>query len=307
MIKALRKPLCLHRGDVIGVISPAAAVEEEKLRRGCDELERLGFAVQVGSHALDRYRFLAGTDSDRAGEVTLMFQDPAVKAILCSRAGYGSGRLLPFLDFPTLARHPKIFLGYSDVTLLLNALVQKAGLVCFHGPVVAGEFANGFSPRSLAHLLGLLTTGRGEETIAFPTVLRPGVAEGRLLGGCLSVLVTTLGTPFALNTDGAILFIEDIGEKPYRIDRMLTQLKQAGKLAGLAGVIFSGMRSCFGDGNDPALLLSVIMDVFADYSYPIGFGLPAGHDGENLALPLGTRVRLDTQQRHLAFLEPAVE
>lgn len=303
----LCKPPRLHHGDIIGVISPAAAVEKGKLRRGCDELERLGFVVKVGDHALDRYRFFAGTDSDRAREVTLMFKDPTVRAIFCSRAGYGSGRLLPFLDFSTLARYPKIFLGYSDVTLLLNTLVQKGGLVCFHGPVVAGEFANGFSPRSWAHLLGLLTTGRGEETIAFPTILRPGVAEGRLLGGCLSVLVAALGTPFALDTDGAILFIEDTGEKPYRIDRMLTQLKQAGKLDGLAGVIFGEMKSCFGDGNDPALLLSVITDVFSAYSYPIGFGLPAGHAGENLALPLGIQTRLDTERQHLAFLEPAVE
>lgn len=304
---APRKPPRLHPGDLIGVISPAAAVEAEKLRRGCDELERLGFAIRIGTHALDRYRFLAGTDSDRARELTAMFQDPAVQAIFCTRAGYGSGRLLPFLDFSVLTQNPKIFLGYSDVTLLLNALVQKARLVCFHGPVVAGEFANGFSLRSQTHLFGLLATGQGEESIAFPTILRAGVAEGQLLGGCLSVLVSTLGTPFSLETDGAILFIEDVGEKPYRIDRMLTQLKQAGKLDDLAGVIFSEMKSCFGDGNDPALLLSVITDLFSDYSYPVGFGLPAGHDGENLALPLGLHARLDTQQRVLTFLEPAVE
>jgi muramoyltetrapeptide carboxypeptidase len=300
------KPPRLRRGDLIGVISPAAAVQAEPLRRGSEELERLGFSVRVGAHALDRYRFLAGTDGDRAGELTEMFQDPAVRAVFCSRAGYGSGRLLPLLDFPTLAQTPKIFLGYSDVTLLLNAFVQQAGLVCFHGPVVAGEFANGFSARSLRHLLGLLTTGTGEAHLAFPTTVRQGVAEGRLLGGCLSLLVTTLGTPFALDTTSAVLFIEDVGEKPYRIDRMLTQLKQAGKLDKLAGVVFAEMSGCLGDTNDPALLLSVIADVFADYSYPVGFGLPAGHGEENLALPLGTCVRLDTTQRRLVFLEPAV-
>ena len=302
----LQKPPRLCRGDLIGVISPAAAVPAETLGRGCAELERLGFSVRVGPHALDRHRFLAGTDRDRAHELTAMFQDPDVRAIFCSRAGYGSGRLLPLLDFSVPARTQKIFLGFSDVTLLLNAFVQQAGLVCFHGPVVAGEFANGFSPRSLSHLLGLLTTGTGEEWLVFPTAIRDGVAEGRLLGGCLSLLVTTLGTPFALDTTDAVLFIEDVGEKPYRIDRMLTHLKQAGKLDDLAGVIFGSMSGCLGDSNDPALLLSIIADVFTDYSYPIGFGLPAGHGGENLALPLGTRVRLDTTQRHLTFLEPAV-
>jgi muramoyltetrapeptide carboxypeptidase len=302
----LQKPPRLRRGDLIGVISPAAAVQAETLRRGCEELERLGFSVRVGPHALDRHRFLAGTDRDRADELTAMFHDPAVRAIFCSRAGYGSGRLLPLLDFSALARTPKIFLGFSDVTLLLNAFVQRCGLVCFHGPVVAGEFATGFSAHSLSHLLGLLTTGTGAERLTFPTVIRDGVAEGRLLGGCLSLLVTTLGTPFALDTTDAILFIEDVGEKPYRVDRMLTHLKQAGKLDNLAGVIFSSMSGCLGDTNDPVLLLSVIADVFSDYSYPVGFGLPAGHGGDNLVLPLGTQVRLDATQRHLTFLEPAV-
>jgi len=301
-----RQPPRLRRGDLIGVISPAAAVPAEPLRRGCEELERLGFSVRVGPRALDRHRFLAGTDRDRADELTAIFHDPAVRAIFCSRAGYGSGRLLPLLDFSAFARTPKIFLGYSDVTLLLNSFVQQAGLVCFHGPVVAGEFAAGFSAHSLSHLLGLLMTGTGAERLTFPTVIRDGVAEGRLLGGCLSLLVTTLGTPFALDTTGVILFIEDVGEKPYRIDRMLTHLKQAGKLDNLAGVIFGPMSGCLGDTNDPVLLLSVIAEVFSDYPYPVGFGLPAGHGGDNLALPLGTRVRLDMTQRHLTFLEPAV-
>jgi muramoyltetrapeptide carboxypeptidase len=303
----LRKPPRLHYGDLIGVVSPAAAVGEDSLRRGCAELERLGFAVQVSARALDRYRFLAGTDQDRAQALADMFLDPNVRAIFCSRAGYGSGRVLPLLDFAALARSPKIFLGFSDASLLLNALVQQAGWVSFHGPVVAGEFANHFSARSRAHLLGLLTAGRGEEELSFPLTLREGVAEGRLLGGCLSVLVTTLGTPFALDTRGAILFLEDVGEKPYRIDRMLTHLKQAGKLDGLAGVIFGEMSGCLGEANDPALLLSVITDLFADYSYPVGFGLPAGHNGENFALALGTNVRLDTRRRVLTFLELAVE
>ncbi len=304
---SLRKPPRLCPGDLIGVISPAAAVSEEKLRQGCRTLAQLGFGVRLGEHVFDRHRYLAGTDEDRTSDLSALWGDPAVRAVFCSRAGYGSGRLLPLLDFSTLVQTPKIFLGYSDVTLLLNVLVQQAGLVCFHGPVVAGEFAHGFSPRSQTHLLNLLTTGFGEEFLAFSTTLHAGVCEGRLIGGCLSVLVATLGTPFALDTRDAILFIEDIGEKPYRIDRMLTQLKQAGKLDQLAGVIFGELKSCRGDTNDPALLLSVIADLFADYDYPVSFGLPAGHEGENFTLPLGTQVRLDTQRQTLTFLEPAVE
>ena len=180
-------------------------------------------------------------------------------------------------------------------------------MVCFHGPLVAGAFAETPSSRARDHLLRLLTTGQGEAELSFPRALRIGVGEGRLLGGCLSVLVAALGTPFAVNTKGAVLFIEDVGERPYRIDRMLTQLKQAGKLENLAGVIFGEMPGCFEDADDPSLLLSVITDLFSDYTYPVGFGLPAGHGGENFALPLGIHVRLDTMRQTVTFLESAVE
>jgi muramoyltetrapeptide carboxypeptidase len=304
---ALRKPPRLHRGDVIGIVSPAAAVQAEALRRGCETLEQLGFTVRVGEHVLDRHRFLAGSDADRAAELTSMFLDPTVHAIFCSRAGYGSGRLLPLLDLPTLTRRPKIFLGFSDVTFLLNAFVQNADMVCFHGPLAAGQFASGLSCLSLEHLLNLFMTDSPGEPIAFSHVLSEGQAEGRLIGGCLSILVSTLGTSFSIQTDGAVLFIEDTGERPYRIDRMLTHLKQAGKLDHLAGVIFGEMHECYEPANDPSLLLAVLADTFADYTYPVGFGLPAGHGGGNFTLPLGVQVRLDTVRRTLTFLEAAVE
>ncbi len=302
----MHKPPRLKVGDRIGIVSPAAAVQAEKLKLGCRALQQCGFSVQVGARALQRDRFFAGPDQTRAEELTAMFADPSVQAVFCSRAGYGSGRLLPLLDFTTFACHPKIFVGYSDVSLLLNAFVQRAGLVCFHGPLVAGEFAEGLSARSRAHLFNLLAHGTGEEYLPFSTTLRTGVAEGMLVGGCLSVLAATLGTPFAFEPRGAILFLEDIGEKPYRIDRMLVQLKQAGLLEHLAGVVFGEMQGCWGTEGDLTLLSSVIADAFADYAYPVGFGLPAGHGGENFALPLGTRVRLDAGQQQLVFLEPAV-
>ena len=305
-VSTVNKPPRLRPGDCIGVISPAAGVDAERLRRGCHALEELGFVVRRGQRVLDRHRFLAGTDSQRAQDLSEMFGDPTVRAIFCSRAGYGSGRLLPRLDFRRLALRPKIFLGYSDVTLLLNALVQRAGFVCFHGPLVAGEFAIGLSACSRSHLLGLLSHGSGQTRLAFPTLVRPGVAEGRLIGGCLSVLTATLGTPFAVDTRGCVLFLEDVGERPYRVDRMLTQLQQAGKLEGLAGVIFGQMSRCWEADDTLGPLLAVIEDIFADYAYPVGFGLPAGHGGENFALPLGTRVRLDTERQELRFLEPAV-
>jgi muramoyltetrapeptide carboxypeptidase len=303
----LRKPPRLRRGNTIGVVSPSAAVQLEALERGCKALQRFGFQVQIGAHARDRHRFLAGTDNDRAAELALMLQDPTIHAVFCSRAGYGSGRLLPMLNFQMLTRDPKIFLGFSDVTFLLNAFVQQAGQVCFHGPLVAGHFANGASSHSLDCLFEILMNGGEGMALAFPHALRTGVAEGPLIGGCLSIVAATLGTPYAIDTRGAVLFLEDTGERPYRIDRMLTQLKQAGKLDPLAGVIFGEMPGCFEDMDEPSLLFSVIDDIFADYTYPVGFGLPAGHGKDNLTLPFGVRVRLDTGSHKLTLLESAVE
>jgi muramoyltetrapeptide carboxypeptidase len=260
----------------------------------------------VAADVLSRHRYLAGTDGRRASELRAAFDDPDTRAVVCARAGYGCGRLLPLLDFAALARRPKVFVGYSDAALLLNLLVQRAGVVAFHGPMVARDFAEGLSARSRDHFVRLLTTGKGEDELSCPHTLRGGVGEGPLLGGCLSVLVSVLGTPFAVDTRGAVLFLEDVDEKPYRIDRMLTQLEQAGCLSHLAGVVFGEMRGCWGEGGDAGELLEVIAEFFARYPYPVAFGRPARHGGgENLTLALGVRVRLDGGR--LIFLEPAVE
>ena len=301
------RPPKLRLGDTIGIIAPAAAVEVEAVQRGRRTLEEMGFRTKVGEGMFARHRYLAGPDARRAAELHAMFQDPEVQGIICARAGYGSGRLLPLLDFSALRSVLKVFVGYSDATLLLNAFVQRGGFVSFHGPVVAGEFANGLSLGTRDHFLRLVTAGKGREELTFPHVVRQGTGEGLLLGGCLSVLVTTLGTPFALDTTDAVLFLEDVDEKPYRIDRMLTHLKQADKLTHLQGVVFGEMRGCWGESSDPVELLAIIAEIFAEYDYPVAFGLPAGHGSENLILPLGTRVRLDVYRRCLVFLEPAVE
>jgi len=191
----LRRPPRLRRGDTIAVISPAAAVQAEALQRGCDTLAQLGFAVRIGEHALDRHRFLAGADVDRAAELTALFQDPDVRAIFCSRAGYGSGRLLPLLNLHEVARHPKIFLGFSDVTFLLNAFVQHAGVVCFHGPLVAGAFAEGQSPRARDHLFGVLTTGQGESCLPFLTRCGWVLEKGGSSADAFLFLLQLLGPP----------------------------------------------------------------------------------------------------------------
>ena len=285
----MRKPTPLRRDDLIGVIAPAGAVEETALLAGVHVLEQAGCRVRLGAAVLHRYGYLAGTDRARADDLHAMLRDPEVKAIIAARGGYGSGRLLPLLD-PSLVRaHPKIFVGHSDLTFLLNALVRDAELVTFHGPMVAGFAAQ---PAGAEALLALLGGDRVGWNQAAASVVQPGMAEGPLVGGCLSIVVSMLGTPHAIDTRGRLLFLEDVNEKPYRVDRMLTHLRQAGAFDGVAGVIFGEMEGCDAPGTAPVSVREVIAEAFADAPFPVAFGLPSGHGLGSLTLPLGIRARL---------------
>jgi muramoyltetrapeptide carboxypeptidase len=306
-LPAIRKPPRIRTGDTVGVIAPAGALHEERLQTGVRVLERWGLRVVLGDAVLERQAYLAGADEVRRADVQRMIDDPTVRAIFCARGGYGSQRLVPLLDLQPLARAPKPIVGYSDATALLTAAVG-AGVVAMHGPMVADDIARGLPVRSEERLRSLLTDATFLWDAEVPETVRSGVAAGPLLGGCLSVLAATLGTPFAPDTAGAILFLEDVGERPYRLDRLLTQLRQAGVLERVAGVVFGTMVTCPRvDGVGP---LDVVQACFADAPYPVGFGLPAGHQagegGENLALPLGVAVRFDARHGRLTALEPAV-
>jgi muramoyltetrapeptide carboxypeptidase len=300
------KPPALRSGDTVGVVATAAAVDREYLERGVRVLAGLGFRVRVSSHALDRTGILAGSDQDRAAELAAFFADSSINAIFGARGGYGCGRILPLLDFAEIARTPKIFLGFSDATFLLNALVAKSALACFHGPMVAMDFARGVTRRSLDQLARLM---RGEAQgfeLEAREAIRPGTAEGELIGGCLSVVVAMLGTPWAPGFDGRILFLEDTGEKAYRIDRMLVQLRQAGVFDQVAGVVFGGMRPVEGSEQERALIAEFVADQTAALPCPVLFGIEAGHGTENFTLPFGVRVRLESDRRRLVFAESAV-
>jgi len=305
---AIAKPRRLQPGDVVGVIAPSGVVDEARLEAGVRVLEGWGLRVMLGDSVRARQAYLAGADEARRADLQRMIDDPDIRAIFCARGGYGSQRLLPLLDFDALARRPKAIVGYSDATALLNAAVG-AGAVAVHGPMVADDLASGVTSRSAERLWAVLSDPAYVWEDEVPETVRPGRAAGRLIGGCLSVLAATLGTPHAPDTAGAILFLEDVHEFPYRVDRLLTQLRQAGKLDGLAGLVFGTMAACRGvAGVHP---LDVVRGFFADAPYPVGVGLPAGHDPapaerENHALPLGVRVALDTERRRLAALEPAV-
>lgn len=289
-------------------MAPSGVVQEERLASGVRVLEGWGFRVVTGDAVLARRAYLAGSDGARRADVQRMLDDDAIRAVFCARGGYGSQRIVPQLDLHGISRRPKPIVGYSDTTALLAALVQS-GVAVIHGPMVAADLARGTTATSQEHLLRMLTDPDYLWTADVPVEVRPGRAAGRLVGGCLSVLVTLLGTPWAPDFDDAIVFLEDVNESPYRIDRLLTQLRQSALLDRVAGVVFGTMAAC--QSADGIAALDVVQDCFADVAYPVGFGIAAGHDPadrdvHNLALPLGTRVCLDTAQGRLTALEPAV-
>jgi muramoyltetrapeptide carboxypeptidase len=302
------KPSRIRPGDPVGVVAPSGVVDGERLAAGVRVLEGLGWQVIVGGAALSRRAYLAGTDEERRADLQRMIDDPAVRAVFCARGGYGSQRVVPSLDLAPLIRAPKPIVGFSDATALLSAVV-RAGVVGFHGPMVAVDVARGLTSPALEHLTRTLTDPGYLWDVRVPVPIRPGTATGRLVGGNLSVLVTTLGTPWAIDTDGAVLFLEDVHEWPYRLDRLLTHLRQAGRLDRVAGVVFGTMATCRVAGG--VAPVDVVRDFFADVPYPVGFGVASGHDDtptdiENLALPFGVTVSLDVDRGRLTALEGAV-
>lgn len=293
------KPPALRPGATIGVIAPAGPVDEDALRRGAAWLEAAGHRVKIGAAVLRRRAYLAGGDDERAADFEAMIADPEVDAIFCARGGYGSGRLLPRLDAALLRRHPKAFVGHSDITFLLNDVVQRAGVVSFHGPMLSW-FAE--RPEGSGALLSLLA-GEEPPRLDADEVWIDGEAEGRIAGGCLSLVAAMVGTPYAIETRGRVLFLEDVNEKPYRVDRMLTQLRQAGALDGVAALVFGEMFNCF-EGED-LCLRDVVLDVCGDLDVPMIAGIPSGHGRGLVTLPFGVRARV--RGGVLTFLEPAVQ
>ncbi|GBC77141.1 putative murein peptide carboxypeptidase [bacterium HR08] len=302
------KPPVLRPGDLIGIVAPASDVRPERLAAGARELERLGFRVTYAPSIFARQMYLAGSDTRRAEELMAMFDDPDVKAIFAARGGYGSVRLLPYLDEERLRAHPKIFMGYSDITTLLVYFQQRFRWVVFHGPMVAREFADGpghYDEELLRRTL-MRAEPIGEIDTSGAAVLSPGVARGRLTGGCLSLLVSTLGTPYEFDATDAILFLEDYAAKPYQVDRMLTQLRDSGKLRTVRGLIFGEMTECVQHPHQDYTLVEVIRDRLADLGVPILFGVRSGHsDNRNQVLPFGVRATLDGDRAKLIIEEAA--
>jgi muramoyltetrapeptide carboxypeptidase len=292
---------------VVGVVAPAGAVDADRLDQGVLALREWGFEVRLGGHIHARQGYLAGSDAQRLADLQGMVDDPLVRAIFCARGGYGVQRLVPDLHLDGLVRAPRPVIGYSDVSALLARLVS-ADLPAVHGPMIATDVARGLSDAAREHLLRLLGDPAYRWSLPVPETIRPGRAEALLVGGCLSVLASLLGTPWALRTSDTILFLEDVNEPPYRIDRLLTQLRQAGCFDHVAAVVF-GALECPEAGGVNAK--DVVRDFFADAPYPVAAGLAAGHTredrhAENFALPLGVRARLDVGAGMLTGLEAMV-
>ena len=300
---AVHKPAPLRKGGRVGVVAPAGCVNDQLLLAGVQALQREGFQVELAPGVHDRKGYLAGDDAKRARDLEGFFCRADLDAIFCARGGFGSVQLIPHLT-ERIRLHPKIFAGYSDVTTLLNWLLQSCGMVTFHAPMVAMDFARGLSPRSRDHLWGTLTGEKWRWKIEVGEVVRSGKAEAEMLGGCLSVVVTTLGTPYEIDTAGKMLFLEDVGEKPYRVERMLTHLKMAGKFNGLAGLIFGDFTQC--DGEGPRDVRAIISELFHEAPYPVVMDIPAGHGRENLALPFGVKLALDGDAGTLSLIESPV-
>ncbi|HLJ75914.1 MAG TPA: LD-carboxypeptidase [Acidobacteriaceae bacterium] len=306
----LLKPPAVIPDSRIVVVSPASAAQPERITRGLDALRSLGYDAVASEHACGKHPpYFSGTVEERLADLHHAFADPGVAAIICTRGGYGSNYLLERLDLDLIRRHPKPFFAYSDHTSIQTWLLDQLGFVAFHGPMAAADFsvADGVHlPSFQAAIGGGLVNVGAEQGIR---VLRPGRAHGTLYGGCLSLLTAALGTPYAPHTEGKLLFLEDIGVKPYQIDRMLRHLILAGKLEGVRGFIFGEMQHCVSPGADPNLIEDVILHVLADCNVPIGIGLRSGHvSGGNVTLPLGIEAELDLngESPALRTLEPAV-
>jgi muramoyltetrapeptide carboxypeptidase len=297
---APRRPPALRPGDIIAVIAPASAADPSRIRRGSQRLEGLGFRTRVYAQAFARRGRFAGADRLRAAAFRRALADPQVRAVFFTRGGFGAARLLPLVERDLLRAMPKILVGYSDATSLLAFATGKLGWVTFHGPMVATDLPD-LRPNDRTSLLDTLS-GSSNEGVRLGATLRKGVAEGRLFGGCLSILVSLLGTPYAVDLTDRILFLEDVNEEPYSLDRMLTQLRQTGELGRARGIVFAEMANC-GRRRD---LLGVLYERTADLGIPVAFGAPSGHGRGKRTVPLGAWVRLDATRKLLQPLEPVV-
>lgn len=311
------KPKRLKAGDRVAVIAPASGLTPESFDRALQNLESLGLKPKVGKSARGVKGFLSATDKERLDDLHWAFSDKEIAGVWCVRGGYGAGRLLPAIDYNLIRKNPKVLIGYSDITALHLAISQATGLVTFHGPVAASELSVYTKTHVTSALLNPSTPykievseyNKTQESNLFRTeTITGGKARGRLVGGNLSLLAALAGTPFGLQRDmkGKILFIEDVGEQPYRIDRMLTQLRQSIDLRGLAGIALGVFEDCNPRTKDTQTLQEVVKDRLGDLGVPVVYGLSFGHIRDQFTIPVGIEAELDATNATMTLLETGV-
>ncbi|GFZ32917.1 peptidase S66 [Clostridium zeae] len=283
-------------GKTIGIVSPAGCDDAEIIDKKISDFKNLGFNVKVGNHVFDKYGYLAGEDKARACDLMNMFIDDEVDAIVCFRGGYGSARILPYLDLEIIKKHPKIFCGYSDITLILNYLYKKLNLVTFHGPMVKSDFSDLITRDSFLTAIMDNSCNYKIDLNSFDSVQVHNTKNisGKLVGGNLSIICSSLGTPFEIDTNNKILFLEDVNEKIYSIDRMLTQLDLANKLKCCKGFILGNFTPSENDMKEHNFTLNeLIAQKILPLKKPTIINLPFGHEYPNITLPVGGSVKID--------------
>ena len=314
--RATIKPKRLAPGDTVGIVSPAsAAFEADEINLAKDTMEALGFKAVIGPHAFDKWGYFAGHDKDRADDINRMFADDRIAAVVCYTGGWGSPRVLPYLDFDLIARKPKVIIGYSDITALLNPIHQRTGLITFHGPVGASVY----DPYTIDNFKRVVMTPEPAGLLNQPPKkptdlvdrtnrilkLAPGKGSGPIVGGNLTMVASLMGTPYEVDTTGAIFCLEDVDEELYRIDRMLTTLALGGKFSKIAGFVFGRCSRCSVKG--PTFSLEEILrDRFGSLPVPAISGMSFGHIEQKLVLPIGAQGTLDADAGTLSIDEAAV-
>lgn len=306
------KPKRLKKDSVIGLVSPASPVSDEAYQMTLKNIERIGLQYKSGDNILKKYGYLAGDDKVRIEDIHRMFADPGIDAVWCIRGGYGTTRIVGKLDYELIKDNPKVFIGYSDITALHLAINKKTGLVTFHGPVASSEFTE-YTLKCFQDMMfenktvfdNYLYSEETDPVINKPEVIFPGIMEGRLVGGNLSLLASLAGTKYQLKSEGNIVFIEDIDEKPYRVDRMLTQLIDTSILGKANGILLGVFEGCEAkeDEKNTLKLMETLRDRLGGLGIPVFYGFSFGHIKNNCTIPVGIRARFDTDNQQLVLLE----
>ena len=301
----------LKKGDTLGIIAPASFTSKENLESAKNNLEQIGFKVVLGESTESKWYSYAGTEEVRVRDINNFFADSNIDGIICMRGGYGCNRLVEMIDYSIIEKNPKVFIGYSDITTLHMAIFQKTGLVTFHGPMAVSNFSGKYNEDTYKNFEEVLMNDNDELLLKNFSkelkVLCTGTGEGEIVGGNLATLIASLGTDYDVDYNGKILFLEEIGEKTYKIDRMLNQLKKFKVFEKINGIILGDFKNCPADSENDMSLMEVFKDYFSDFKIPVVYDFETGHSEPMLTLPLGAKAKIDTAAREVRILEKVVK